>query len=267
MLVRELIKQRNPLIKSVWIELIEKKNLEGASAIHVTSELEAAELRRFHWHLPRVASIPNGIDEIECFAKGTVSADVRELTRDTPLVLFLGRISWKKGLDRLLKAFALTKSGRLAVVGPDDENMAVRLTQLAQDLQIADRVRLLPRMVMGADKEHLYASAQVFVLPSYSENFGNTVLEAMGRGIPVVVTPEVGAAAIVRESGAGLVTSGEPELLGAAIDRLIEDSNVARTMGQGGLLHAKMHYGWPSIAARMEDFYVSLTMDAPSHFC
>ena len=113
-------------------------------------------------------------------------------------MLFLGRLSWKKGLDRLLRAFACTQTGILAIVGTDDENFAPRLAKLAADLKIANRVRIVPRTVAGSDKERLFAAAQLFVLPSYSENFGNTVLEAMRRGVPVVVTPEVGAAEIVR---------------------------------------------------------------------
>ena len=87
--------------------------------------------------------------------------------------------------------------------GGDNENFAPQLAKLAADLKIASRVRIVPRTVAGSDKERLFAAAQLFVLPSYSENFGNTVLEAMRRGVPVVVTPEVGAAEIVRTSGAG----------------------------------------------------------------
>ena len=68
-----------------------------------------------------------------------------------------------------------------------------------------------PRTVIGSEKERLFAAARVFVLTSYSENFGNTVLEAMRRRVPVVVTPEVGAAEIVRESAGGIVVQGNAE--------------------------------------------------------
>ena len=76
----------------------------------------------------------------------------------------------------------------------------------------------------GIDKEYLFASARLFVLPSYSENFGNAVLEAMCRRVPAVVTPEVGAKNVVEESGGGMVVAGDERALGAAISRLIEDS-------------------------------------------
>src|SRR5207302_173516 len=98
MLVRELIERRSRLVKSAWINLIEKTNLENASAIHTTSELEAEELGRFGWRLPRIATVPNGIDDD--VAAGEVSADGKEMGAERPLILFLGRISWKKGVER-----------------------------------------------------------------------------------------------------------------------------------------------------------------------
>ena len=188
-------------------------------------------------------------------ADGQIAADVIATAAEQPLVLFLGRLSWKKGLDRLLHAFASTSAGKLAIVGTDDEGLAPRLLKLAEDLQIADRVCILPRTVIGSEKECLFAAARVFVLTSYSENFGNTVLEAMRRGVPVVVTPEVGAADIVRESGGGLVVAGDPIPLGAAIRRLTSDMDLARSMGKAGQRHAMAHYSWPRVAVRMEDLY------------
>jgi glycosyltransferase involved in cell wall biosynthesis len=258
MLVKNMIERRNRLIKSAWIRLIERTNLERAAAIHVTSALEATELQRFGWRLPRIVTIPNGVDEIEHYATCEISMDVKEITAEQPVVLFLGRISWIKGLDRLLRAFTLTKLGKLAIVGPDDEKLTPRLVQLARDLQIAHRVRFLPRSVVGADKEHLYQSANVFVLPSYSENFGISVLEAMQRGVPVVLTPEVGAAEVVGKSGSGLAVAGDAEPLGAAICRLTKDLTLARSMGEAGQRHAMAHYTWAHIAVQMEALYESL---------
>jgi glycosyltransferase involved in cell wall biosynthesis len=121
---------------------------------------------------------------------------------------FLGRISWEKGLDRLARAFGLTARGTLGIVGPDESGMSSKLVELARELQIADRIEVLPRAVGGADKERLYASARAFVLPSYSESFGNTVLEAMCRRLPVLVTTEVGAKNAVEQSGGGFVVPG-----------------------------------------------------------
>jgi glycosyltransferase involved in cell wall biosynthesis len=256
MLVKDLIARRSQLAKSAWIHLIERSNVEKAAALHLTSQLEGSEIERFGWRLPRLAVIPNAIDE-PLFQNGKIASDVEAITSQQPLVLFLGRLSWKKGLDRLLCAFARTP-GTLAVVGTDDENFAPQLLKLAADLQIADRVRILPRTVIGSEKERLFAAAHLFVLPSYSENFGNTVLEAMRRGVPVVVTPEVGAAEIVRTSGAGLVVAGDLEPLSSALRLLTSNPVLARSMGEAGRRHAAAHFTWGHVAAQMENLYNSI---------
>jgi glycosyltransferase involved in cell wall biosynthesis len=259
MLVKDLIGRRNWLVKSAWIKIIERSNVEEAAAVHLTSQLEAEELQRFGWGLPRLAVIPNGVDEpTDC--GGEIATEVRMIAAEQPLVLFLGRLSWKKGLDRLLRAFVSTRAGKLAIVGTDDEGLAPRLVKLAEELRIANRVHILPRTIIGCEKEHLFAAARVFALTSYSENFGNTVLEAMRRRVPVVVTPEVGAASIVQESGGGVVVAGDPILLGAAISQLTSNMDLARSMGEAGQRHATAHCSWTSIAARMEHLYESLRL-------
>ena len=257
MLVKDLIARRSRLAKSAWIYLIERSSVEQAAALHLTSELERTDLECFGWQLPRLSVIPNAIDE-PVSRTGKIASDVEAIASEQPLVLFLGRLSWKKGLDRLLRAFARTQSGILAVVGPDDENFAPKLVKLTAELRIGERVRILPRIVIGPEKERLFAAARLFVLPSYSENFGNTVLEAMRRGVPVIVTPEVGAAEIVRTSEAGLVVSGDPGPLGSAIGRLTADLNLARSMGEAGR-HTAARFSWDHVAAQMEDLYASLT--------
>jgi glycosyltransferase involved in cell wall biosynthesis len=259
MLVKELIGRRNRIVKSAWLRLIEKSNVEHAAVVHVTSELEATELQRFNWRLPKVVNISNGVDEPEATKDGSeLSEDIKAFADGQPLVLYFGRLSWKKGLDRLLKAFALTRFGLLVIAGTDDENLVPRLQQLAAELQIADRVKFLPRTILGCDKEYLFAASRLFVLASYSENFGNAVLEAMRRAVPVVVTPEVGAAEIVRKAGGGFVTPGDPKPLSEAISRLLENSVLARTVGEAGQRYVQEHYGWPRVAAEMEELYESV---------
>ena len=259
MLVKALIASRNRLIKSAWIALIERANLEQASAIHATSAIEAEEIQKFGWRLPRIAVVPNGVDAIEQAARQDAPpADIAALAGRQPLVLFFGRLAQVKGLDRLLRAFAQTRRGTLAIVGNDYEGLAAGLFEMARQLRIDDRVRIVPRTITEAEKEYMFATARAFVLPSYSESFGNVVLEAMQRGLPVIVTPEVGAAEVVKESGGGIVASGDAQSLGAAIDRLTEDAAQSAAMGEAGRAHVSERYGWPSIAARMEALYGEL---------
>ena len=258
MLVEELIRARSRLAKSAWIALVERRNLEAAAAIHTASAHEATELARFGWRLPRVETIANGLDPIDPRAPDGSAPDLAPLAAAQPLVLFLGRLARVKRLDRLLRAFARTRAGTLALVGPDYDRIAGGLESLARELGIAARVRLVPRIVLGPEKEFVFASARALVLPSESESFGNAVLEAMQRGLPVVVTRGVGAAEIVSAAGAGSVVDAEEGALAQAIDRLLADPEAARAMGEAGRRHVRARYEWDAIAAQMERLYESL---------
>lgn len=259
MLVKRLIASRNRLVKSAWIALIERTNLERAAAIHATSEVERSELAQFGWKLPRTIVVPNAVDEVdESVRNAPPSPDIAGLGHEQPLVLFFGRLARVKGLDRLLRAFARTERGILAIVGTDYENLANELLALAGRLNVRHRVRLVTRTVSGADKEHVFAAARVLVLPSYSESFGNTVVEALQRGVPAIVTPEVGAAEAVTQSGGGLVADGAAEPLGTAIAALVDDPARAAAMGQAGRRYVQQHYGWQTVAGQMEALYQEL---------
>jgi glycosyltransferase involved in cell wall biosynthesis len=255
MLVRALIQRRNPTIKKAWIRLIESRNLERASMIHVTSELEAQELAAFGLRLPRVRVIPNGIDLPGVGeSRGAASPAIAGLVASQRYVLFLGRINWKKGLDRLVDAMASLPGARLIVAGNDEEAYLPALQAAAAQQSLSDRIRFIGP-VYGADKVALLEGATAVVVPSYSENFGNVVLEAMAAGCPVITTPGVGAAEAVRSSGAGRVVEGDPKTLAAAIAALIGDPDAAKAMGKLGKQAVADNYQWQSVAKRMEAVY------------
>jgi glycosyltransferase involved in cell wall biosynthesis len=117
--------------------------------------------------------------------------------------------------------------------------------------------------VSDAHKWALYESAEMFVLPSYSENFGNVIAEAMAMACPVVTTPEVGLAGLVREVGAGVVTPGEPRVLAQAITELHHDEVRRKRMGLAGRQAAIEHLSWDGVAAQMEAEYYRILGRAP----
>jgi glycosyltransferase involved in cell wall biosynthesis len=259
MLVEDLIHRRGRLRKRLWLAAVERRTLERAAAIHVTGALEAEEGKRFGWRLPRIVEVPNGLDAAELtLAEGasTSAAIADQISRGVDL-LFLGRVSWKKGLDRLLPALPLLPRARLVVAGNDEEGLIPRLRAQAATLGVSERVSFVGP-VAGADKAALLAAARCFVLPSYSENFGNAVLEAMAVGLPVVVTPEVGLAATVEAAGAGRVVPGDSALWAAALGEILGDENLRRELGQGGRQVVAEHFGWAAIAARMVEIYREL---------
>jgi glycosyltransferase involved in cell wall biosynthesis len=112
--------------------------------------------------------------------------------------------------------------------------------------------------VQADDKAALMAGAALLVLPSYSENFGNVVIEAMAAGRPVIVTREVGAAEAVADAQAGLVVDGDSGELAAALTRLLSRPALREERGARGRAAARERFAWPAVAARMEAMYASL---------
>lgn len=245
MLVKDLVRRKSALAKRAWIAAVERANLEGAAAIHATSEEEAERLREFGLRLPAVEVIPNGVDIDD---SGPPAA-----RRDREL-LFLGRLNWKKGLDRLIPALRSLPAARLVIAGNDEERYSRSLRDMARASGVEDRIEFTGA-VYGERKAELLARATLLVLPSYSENFGNVVLEALAAGCPVAVTPEVGLAAFVREAGAGAVVAGESAQLGAALAALLGDPVTLAAMGARGRAAVRERFAWAAVAHRMERLY------------
>jgi glycosyltransferase involved in cell wall biosynthesis len=256
MLERDLISNKSALLKGLWIAAIERHNLERAAAIHVTSSREVDEAAAFGFNLPPMREIPNGIS-FEA-ASGEVPPAIDAIVRGEPYVLFLGRVNWKKGLDRMISALARVPSIRLVIAGNDEENYRPVLDRLAARLEVTARVTYAGS-VHGAGKAALLAHARLLVLPSYSENFGNVVLEAMAAGCPVIVSKDVGLADTVASSGAGLVVDGNADTLGAAISELLDDPAMGKAMGERGQRLAHERFSWPVVAAEMESLYRSVS--------
>ena len=253
MLEKDLIEQKSALWKAGLIAFIEKHTLEHAAAVHATSEREAEQASAFGFDLPLVRTIPNGF-AVDPAPVEAVSAATTAILERGPFILFLGRVNWKKGLDRLLRALPQIDGARLVIAGNDEENYGGVLQGIAANAGVADRVTFAGP-VHGADKAALLAGAQLLVLPSYSENFGNVVLEAMAAGRAVVVTPEVGMAPAVRQSGAGVVVDGDAATLAKGISQLLSDPTQRADMGARGRTVAGTRYSWAAVAAEMEALY------------
>ena len=255
MLVGDLLRRRGRLRKRLWIHFVERHTLAHAAALHATSELEAEELTRLRLPLPPVHVVANGVEAEpwEPAREAELSPPVRAALARRPLLLFLGRVSWKKGLDRLIAALGEVPGATVAIAGNDEEGYRESLDRLAAAAGVAGRIVFLGP-VHGADKAGLLHGSDALVLPSYSENFGNVVLEAMAAGLPVAVTPEVGLARMVREVGAGVVAAGEPPRLAAALRELLAGAEERRAMGRRGAAAAR-RFNWEAVAARMEEVY------------
>ncbi len=263
MLVPELIASRGRLRKTVWLRLFERRTIERAAAFHATSELEASDAARLGFRLPKIYVIPNGVEpENWSGDPSRLSPRVASLVEAAePFVLALGRVSWKKGLDRLIEAMAAVPDALLAIAGNDEEGLTPELERLAAERRVADRILFLGP-VDGEDRSALLTRCALLAMPSTSENFGNSLLEAMAAGRPVLATPGVGLAPLIAEVGCGRVAAGDPVSLGLALRELLADPPALDEMGRRGRAAALERYGWPHLAARMEEAYREIVSHA-----
>jgi glycosyltransferase involved in cell wall biosynthesis len=257
MLIRDVIVRKSRWTKTAWIQLIERKSLALASAVHVTAEVEGDELKSLGLPAPGLMTIPNGVEWPQHTPQPHPFVDLPQR-----YVLFLGRISWKKGLDRLITSWQWVPDIPLVIAGNDDEGYRRKLEVLAQSVGVADRVRFIGP-VSDTDKWALYEGAELFVLPSYSENFGNAVAEAMAMRCPVAVTEEVGIATLVRSEAAGLVVSGEPDQLAAGLREVLSDSARRAEMGRRGRLAVERRLSWNAVAEQTESLYRTVLRPEP----
>jgi glycosyltransferase involved in cell wall biosynthesis len=249
MLVADLIARKSRWIKRAWIAMFERRTIAGAAALHLTSDVELAEFKALGFCACKAKIIPNAVD-VPTF----LGLPKRTDDGVRPYVLFVGRVNWKKGLDRLVPAMALVPEVDLLIAGGDDDGYQEKLERLAEQHGVSDQIRFLGE-VDGEAKWSLLRDATLLALTSYNENFGLVVLEAMAAGCPVLVTPEVGLAKEVRTSGTGVVVPGEPRLIARAILELLQRPDARQIMGQKGRDVTKSKYSWDAVANQMEALY------------
>jgi glycosyltransferase involved in cell wall biosynthesis len=253
MLVKDLVRVRSRYIKTAWLVLVERANLAHAAAIHVTSLVEATELKDFGYRLKgRIFEVPNGV---------TVARQIAaERTPEQPYLIMLGRISWKKRIEIALEALKLVDGIRLVIAGGDDEGLSPALRDRAASLGVLDRVDVIGP-VDGERKRQLLAGALALLMPSLSENFGKAALEAMAEGTPAIVVAKVGVADIVKKSDAGFVVAPTGTAFADAIRQLQSDPELRGRMSENARTEIVARYSWPAIAARMEREYQVILND------
>lgn len=242
--------QQSRLKKRLALWVAYRRMLNGAAFIHVLNRDEGSLLAPLGLRA-RVELIPNGINPEE-FATLPPRGEFRRCRpalKDRPYVLFLGRLHHKKGLDYLAEAFAQVIRGgcdaALVVAGPDEGALEPFKMQIDR-LGLTDRL-LVTGLIYGREKLAALVDADCFCLPSRQEGFSMAVTEAMGCGLPVVISqtchfPEVA------EAGAGFVLPLDAGAFAQAISRILQNAELRRQMGQAGMELVRRRYVWPAIA-------------------
>jgi glycosyltransferase involved in cell wall biosynthesis len=253
---------RNLRLKRMYHGIWGRKMLQGARFLIATSDQEVEELASAGLARERIMLRRNGVEQAPTAGKYGEFRAQHGIPQNVKLVLFLGRLSTKKSPDLLLRAFAklpaepATASPHLTFVGPDDEGMKARLMEMAREYGIGSRVRFVGALFEQA-KWAAYRDADVFVLPSVNENFGNTAAEAVASGTPVVLTRECGIAPLL-EGSAALVVSHDVDAISGAIRRVLSEPDLHAKL-VAGCREAVSRLGWEEPALAMESFYVQST--------
>ena len=250
--------QKKKRLKQIYATLLERPNLAGAAAIHFTSKQEAKISERFglgstgKMPVPQDLVIPLG-----------VTADLfpqRLRESQVPIVLFMSRIEPKKGLDLLIPALeSVLVSGvefQFVLAGSNTQNADYE-TKIKLKIQnsILGKYTTITGFASGDLKNELLANADLFVLPSYYENFGIAVAEAMAAGVPVAISDRVHIAEDIQQAEAGWVGSLEVGAIASLIKSALLNPEERKRRGSNGKEYAKKYYNWDAIAQQTIDAY------------
>lgn len=250
------MKNRRPGLKRWSFRLIESRILENAAWVHFTSEQECEEASKLGVRM-RSKVIANPLPAAVRARAGGFRGRYPEL-QERRIVLFLSRIDHKKGLDLLLPAFAAVRrdfpDAALVIAGAGDAGLESELRAKAESLGIAKSV-CWPGFIEGEEKQEAFADADVFVLPSYSENFGIAAAEALAAGCAVIVSDQVAIEADVRAGQAGMVVPCDIERIAQAIRRMLADDRARAGMAANGRALAEANYSIESVTRKLLSAY------------
>lgn len=247
-----------PLKKRFAWRVYQKRNLQSAALLHATAPSEADQLTRLGLNTP-VVIIPNGV---EIPSIDHVFSTKLEIT--TPKTcLFLSRLHPKKGLPLLLQAWALIRPEGwvLHIAGPDEAGHELELRSIVRSLKL-DRDVVFVGELEGENKSRALANADLFVLPTHSENFGIVVAEALAHGCPVITTKGAPWEMIVREKCGWWTTIDVDGIADALREATALTRSQRQKMGSKGREVVLRDFDWRSIARQFFAAYKKTLTEA-----
>jgi glycosyltransferase involved in cell wall biosynthesis len=248
--------------KQAYLKLIERSNLARARSIHLTCQQEQEDLRSLNFKSPTfilplaLTKIPDLIPDARSLLHQRLNCPPEE-----PIILFLARLHYKKGLDYLIPALGKLREHpfTLVIAGTGTPEYEAEIQILLEDAGIKQHTQMLG-FVEGKHKDLLIQGADLFALTSHSENFGIAVLEALVVGTPVLITPGVGLADVVRANKLGYVVDLDIQSITAAIDRHLTDPDRSKLMGKRAREFVIEHYDRDQLAIELIQVYRSISL-------
>jgi glycosyltransferase involved in cell wall biosynthesis len=255
-----------PIVRNLWLKHLYhlawgRRLFQGANGLIATSNQELEELAAGGVSRTKIVLRRNGVELPALWPERGAFRRAHGISPDAKLVLFLGRLAVKKSPDLLLRAFGelLKRSAEIPIMlvfaGPDEGGMEAQLHQMASQLGVRSRVQFIGPIFDQA-KWAAYRDADVFVLPSQNENFGNTAAEAIAAGTPVIVTEQCGIAPLLADE-AGLVVPHDAAALSQALARVLGEAEVHARLA-AGCANVTLRLGWDEPVHEMETLYAAL---------
>ncbi|WP_374521561.1 glycosyltransferase [Hydrogenophaga sp.] len=239
--------------KRLALFLYQHRNLQHANLFIATSLPEYKKIREFGLKHP-IAIIPNGV-EFKQMSTTRATLPTKSIEKKTRVVLFLGRIHPVKGLMNLIGAWAILRKDnwRLQIAGPDEDGHLKEVLLRAKQLDIAHSIEYVGE-VEGDRKSQLYLAADLFVLPSFTENFGVVVAEALTHGVPVITTRGAPWEDLETYKCGWWIDIGVEPLAGALHAAMALSDVEREAMGVRGRAYVQ-RYDWDQIAKQTVDVY------------
>jgi glycosyltransferase involved in cell wall biosynthesis len=260
-----------PIVRNLWLKqlyhsVLGDSMIRGASLVIATAEQEREEFLEGGIPNEKIVVRRNGIEIPARFPPIGQFRNDWDISKNAKLILFLGRLVSKKSPDLMLEAYSRwrrrspeSRDSVLVLAGPDEgDGYRERLESLAREMGLNGEV-LFTGPLYEDSKWAAYRDADLFVLPSQNENFGNTAAEAVACGTPVMVTDRCGIAPIV-DRRAGLVVAHNSAALEAGLGRILDDSGFAAQL-RGGCAEVARSLGWAEPLAEMESLYQGLVSE------
>ena len=234
-------------VKRLFWWLLQDSACRHASCFHATAESELEDIRRAGFVQP-VCIIPIGID---------VPPLRREVTGSRRELLFLGRIHPIKGVDILLRAWRMLADRfpdwDLHIVGPDNDGYLPKMRKLAIELGL-QRLKFSGPLY-GEEKWRAFDQADLFVLPTHSENFGVTIAEALAAGTPAVVTRGAPWSELKLRGAGWWIDIGVDPLVACLTEAMSEDPKSLMARGARGREWMMEEYSWARVGNMMDQTY------------
>jgi glycosyltransferase involved in cell wall biosynthesis len=251
--------RQKALKKKCYLRLIERANLNAASAVQAMSAQEKIEIARLGFP-GRIAVIPHGITPSPLIpgARKKLREELN-LPENERILLFMSRFDVKKGLDLLIPALGRLKEEPFTLVlagKGDDPAFDAEILRLIRAAGLAERT-LLPGFVSGPGKDLYLQGSDLFVLTSYDENFGVAVLEALAAGLPALVTQEVALSEFVARRNLGLVVGTDVARIEEAVRALFDGRQNHMHPGEKERIRreALSEYHWGHVAELLTGLY------------